>query len=234
MSPRNKKGLDKRISEDSALIEVFKNRTRLDIILVLNIHRELSIAQLARILGKSKPTVLRHLKVIESLGFVESYIKPDEVQPGSIKRRYYSILPGQLGWDQHIHLTSPGTQDNEALRNALREYCERGMSFVFMLMRILELCDSYAQRLKRDILSPRMDLEELRESIFDELPLITMHQFTDEQFEEFQRLSSKYATKIAEILNRSGDDMDIAEHPHVYVQMNLPMVRLLSMPKNDL
>jgi len=73
------------------LIEVTGKDINLKIILALNIFPELTLNKLASLTNKSKPTISRYTRSLIRLGLIKSYSKEEEKQPGSIKKKYYTL-----------------------------------------------------------------------------------------------------------------------------------------------
>jgi len=75
----------------NSLSEVLDNEFYMKILLFLRIYKELSLSELAKRINKSKATLSRYTRHLIDLGLIESYVKEDEPQAGTIKKKYYKL-----------------------------------------------------------------------------------------------------------------------------------------------
>ncbi len=78
-------------SQDKQIIDTFKKELNLRILILLSIYKELSLTEISYHLGKSKATISRHTRDLIKLNLIDSKTKDNELQPGTIKRKYYLL-----------------------------------------------------------------------------------------------------------------------------------------------
>lgn len=77
--------------QNRRIMDVFRKKLNLRILILLSIYSELSLTEISYHLGKSKATLSRHTRDLIKLNLIDSKTKDNELQPGTIKRKYYVL-----------------------------------------------------------------------------------------------------------------------------------------------
>ena len=220
MSDPQKKGQQ----TTEALIEAYSKSIRFDIIIYLLIYKELDLPVLSEMLNKSKPTVLRHINRLVELGIVSPpyHVDPDR-QPGDKKRNYYRLMPRAVKILNTRELKNE--KDLKKLANAVKAYSDIYESGYWILKGIIELIKVYGLNLKKEGASRSSNYEQLKELLEEEFPLFRLHFFNEIQFEKFQELLQNLHAGLNEIAEQD----DGSERPYLYVEIVLPVKKLIEM-----
>ncbi len=211
------------IDRKKHFLDVFKTELNLRIIILLKIHEELSLKELAYHLGKSKATISRHTRELIRLGLIKSHSKDDRPQPGTIKRKYYNLSSnfnniitrkdlerGKVelikDWEKLLELLAKKSyiykKINLISRN-LNDFLEATENALLTLVAMEEL--------------PVIEKVSLLVGIMEQSP-IYFRFLTENQSEKVKSLSLEFHEKLNEILN--DDD---SEKSFLYVDFSLNM-----------
>lgn len=95
------KQLNQQLKVQTEVVEAINNKTRIRILLLLWSYKEQSVNDLCKKLGKSWPTVTKHLEILEEAGLLNTH----EVKSrGPKNKKIYSVIPEilqytRLGFD---------------------------------------------------------------------------------------------------------------------------------------
>src|SRR5919106_5065709 len=76
------------LADTDVLLDVLGNETRRRILNLIS-HEPMYFNQLAREIGTGQQAILRHVKILEDSGLIESYAKKSDL--GAPNRKYYKV-----------------------------------------------------------------------------------------------------------------------------------------------
>jgi predicted transcriptional regulator len=95
------------LADTDVLLDVLGNETRRRILDIIS-HEPMYFNQLAREIGTGQQAILRHVKILEESGLIESYAKKSEL--GAPNRKYYKV-------NSSFNLNISVSNDNFTVRN---------------------------------------------------------------------------------------------------------------------
>ena len=95
------------LADTDVLLDVLGNETRRRILNLIS-HEPMYFNQLAREIGTGQQAILRHVKILEDSGLIESYAKKSEL--GAPNRKYYKV-------NSSFNLSISVSNDNFTVRN---------------------------------------------------------------------------------------------------------------------
>ena len=95
------------IADTNILLDVLGNETRRRILNLIS-HEPMYFNQLAREIGTGQQAILRHVKILEDSGLIESYAKKSDL--GAPNRKYYKV-------NSSFNLNISVSNDNFTVRN---------------------------------------------------------------------------------------------------------------------
>src|ERR671919_605621 len=95
------------IADTNILLDVLGNETRRRILHLIS-HEPMYFNQLAREIGTGQQAILRHVKILEDSGLIESYAKKSDL--GAPNRKYYKV-------NSSFNLNISVSNDNFTVRN---------------------------------------------------------------------------------------------------------------------
>jgi predicted transcriptional regulator len=95
------------LADTNVLLYVLGNETRRRILYLIS-HEPMYFNQLAREIGTGQQAILRHVKILEDNGLIESYAKKSEL--GAPNRKYYKV-------NSSFNLSISVSNDNFTVRN---------------------------------------------------------------------------------------------------------------------
>ncbi len=220
---------------DLFLLEFYKKKLNIKILMLLYIYNELSLAKIANLLNKSKATISRYTKSLIWLGLIKSYSKENEIQPGSIKKKYYTI-----NYDFNINsqkldfITFNAKSSKELL--SLRIELRRKLHILSMFQQFGQLLNNFIGtfpggkwNLTSLILSSPNGTKrnEITNNVIDLILKITMTlRFLNEnQYKKLRSLKREFNSKLNKIL----EDDDGSEKTFVYIDAILPILQLMKL-----
>ena len=95
------------LGDTNVLLDVLGNETRRRILHLIS-HEPMYFNQLAREIGTGQQAILRHVKILEDSGLIESYAKKSDL--GAPNRKYYKV-------NSSFNLSISVSKDNFTVRN---------------------------------------------------------------------------------------------------------------------
>jgi len=220
---------------DLHLLEFYKKKLNIKILMLLYIYNELSLAKIANLLNKSKSTISRYTKSLIWLGLIKSYSKENEIQPGSIKKKYYTI-----NYDFNINskkldfITFNAKSSKELL--SLRIELRRKLHILSMFQQFSQLLNNFIGTFpggKWNLISLMISSlngtkkNEITNNIIDLILKITMTlRFLNEnQYKKLRSLKREFNSKLNKIL----EEDDGSEKTFVYIDAILPILQLMKL-----
>ena len=208
--------------------KLFGNEIRFHILMLLHAYQELSLSEIAEKLGRTKPTVHRHLQKMIDTGVVE---ESKEVKArGSIKAKYYSPtnleseLPGiRSSWIFETDCTDEKFRRLGMCIQALRAVLERFRSSIDMVDYYINFFELEKQR------GTYADFSSLKQ-FYEENPLrLDYLLLTERQFEKYEELYEEFL----ELFNPAMEDLESSEGTQekkfLVLRAGLPLKRLLDL-----
>lgn len=213
-------------------LETFEKELNMQILIALNLHKELSLAELASYVEKSKATISRKTRFLIKLGLVEAREAEFEKTPGSIKRKYYSL--------NHDFGVLPEENDIKSFDLKNHKDLAKLREEIWRKTYILSLYEEFGKSLNNIIqkiptyINPKdewrlsvADLSKRRKGRkkFIETFLKTsmnLRFINENQYKKLQSLRSEFHLKLNKIL----EEDDGIKKDHVFIDMVLPILKM--------
>ncbi len=172
------------VKHSPALIEIIKQEIPSKIFIFILVFRELSLTRLANLIGKSKATILRHIKPMIERGVVS------EVKKEKSRENYY-ILAEEITMNPIEHLYALGIEEmtqeeRKEMYNSLID--TRELAFRFL----------------KKLISPTIDYIELFKETRQDIPIAdnkTFSQLSEDM--KLEILSSTFSEKFNDVFEES-------------------------------
>ena len=215
-----------RIDPKRHLINIFKNKLDMRILLLLKMFEELSMTNLAYHTGKSKATISRRTRELVRLGLINSFSKDDEPQAGNIKRNYYKLsknfdtLLEKKDYDLKYIISNNRWED---LLENLTMYSYYYKKIKFISDHVNDYIEALENLLLTSVAMERLPMVEIITLLMETLEKNTMNFrfLTEEQYEEVRNLNREYNDKVDEILEKG----EKKEKPFLYLNLLLPILQ---------
>jgi small GTP-binding protein len=216
-----------RIDPKRHIIDVFKNKLNMRILILLKIFDELSMTNLAYHTGKSKATISRRTRELIRLGLIDSFSKDDEPQAGNIKRNYYKLsknfdaLLEKKDYDLKDIISNDKWED---LLEILTMYSYYYKKIKFISDHMNDHIGAIENLLLTSVAMERLPMIEVITLLMESLENNTMNFrfLTEEQYKEVKNLNKEYIAKIDKILEKD----EKAERPFLYINLLLPILSI--------
>lgn len=216
-----------RIDPKRHLIDIFKNKLGLRILLLLNIFPELSMTNIAYHIRKSKATVSRRTRKLIRLGLIESYTKEDEPQAGNIKRKYYKLSQNFKSLLEKKDFDLKEIISNkrwEPLLENLIRYSYYYKKIKFISEHLNSFIEATENLLLTSVAMEKLPLVKNVNLLMETLENNLMHFrfLTKEQYKEVEKLSIEYQSKLDMIIEKDVT----SKKPYLYINMLLPILSI--------
>ena len=216
-----------RIDPKRHIIDVFKNKLDMRILILLKIFDELSMTNLAYHTGKSKATISRRTMELIRLGLIKSFSKDDEPQAGNIKRNYYKLsknfdaLLEKKDFDLKDIISNNKWED--LLENiTIYSYYYKKIKFISDYMN--DYIEAIENLLLTSVAMEQLPMIEVISLLMETLANNKMNFrfLTEEQYKEVQNLNMEYLDNMDKILEKE----ETIERPFLYINLFLPMLHI--------
>jgi len=209
------------------LINVFKNKLDMRILILLKIFDELSMTNLAYQTGKSKATISRRTRELVRLGLINSFSKDDEPQAGNIKRNYYKLnknFDGLLEIKEYDLKDIISNDKWEDLLENLTMYSYYYKKIKFISDHMNDYVEAIENLLLTSVAMEQLSMIEVITLLMETLENNTMNVrfLTEEQYKEVLNLNKEYIDKIDKILKKE----EKTERPFLYINLLLPILNI--------
>ena len=212
------------------LIEAYKHPIRADILLYLRIHKRISLTDLAKLIGKSKPTISRHIKILEKKNLVTVIATRSENTPGNINPHYYELTKNVShavkGEDILVALQENPSKTQEIVENMM----DARMSYYRFLHRVSELTIDYLEKMKEATLENIDSQKEVKKILHDHTGHISLDFLNKETVYEIVELNTDEFDSI--VKKHRNDQSDI--NPYVFIKVLLPLKRIMDMEQENI
>ncbi|MDX1798740.1 MAG: hypothetical protein R3255_08830, partial [Candidatus Lokiarchaeia archaeon] len=202
-------------------IDVFRNNLNLQILLSLNIHKELSLAELTHYVERSKATISRITRNLIKLGLVKAREAIYEKTPGSINKKYYSLSHNFTVLPQDYDFKTFDFNNQKDLTK-LRETIWRKIYILSLLYEGFgQSLKDFAQKVPFVAGSQQ---EEIKKKFIETLFRTSMNLYflNGHQYEKLQSLRSEFHSKLYKILEERGE----FKKDYVFLDLFLPVVKM--------
>ncbi len=216
-----------RIDPKRHLIEVFKNKLSLRILILLKIFNELSMTNIAHHMGKSKATISRRTRELIRIDLIDSYSKDDEPQAGNIKRKYYKLSKNfkVLLEKKDLDLKDIINNKNwEPLLENLSKYSYYYKKIKFISNSLNNFIETTENLLLTSVAMEKLPIIETINLLMEKLKnnVMQFRFLTEEQYKEVQKLNIEYHSKLDKIIEKDVT----SEKPYLYINMLLPILSI--------
>lgn len=222
-------------------LEIYSNKIRLQIFLLLVVYGELSLADLSHHMKKSKPALHYHLRKMLDLDIIK--VSREEPVRGSILAKYYSL--GENGTQLFHSITEvdiTNIQDSKAKLKLLKNFIDLYKVTPTLFQNLLELIKSYADLLEKkynDDSSPQSKALAIQRMIFNEY-MVNLHiyNFTETQYQKLAEYGQDFLTKVQTLISADSSDnsqqiSNFVERPYSFIMAVLPLKKLLDLDLSD-
>lgn len=226
----NVKDMAKRIVRT---IEALNNQTRMRLVTLLIMYKELSLNRLSKKLGLSKSTALRHLKELEENGLVN--IRREKVRGPRLKQ-YYSVTPllrntpDPMKFVRLSHAMLRKIPPEEALE-ALISDLKADASFFSIIKMIFDDIITYNKQLQENLKEFRPTKYEVIEKLFstENHYRYSFWYLTKPQYKAFRLRYQEFTRMLRkdfELLTEENKDAIDEKHPYFVFHTLIPLKKI--------
>ncbi|MFX0070639.1 MAG: ArsR family transcriptional regulator [Candidatus Hermodarchaeota archaeon] len=196
---------------------------RLRILLLLLIYRKLSLAQLSKLLGRTKATVTHHLKKFDTLGIIKTSRKDSR---GSIDAKLYELEPDffdlvELSFDKFQSLEQD--ESKELLHYVLLR--DKWMFDVFR--NILIFANRFYQEIDERFLTENSDFVKQTEDFYFKSPVdYNIWFLTEDGKNSYDKAAIQFIDQINKIIKDENKKGKLVERPYCILNLILPLKKL--------
>jgi len=210
---------------------------RIYIIIILLIFTELSLTKLAKIMQKSKSTLIYHLELLLKEEFIISENKKSTLDQK--RGKYYRIHPDFLAKIdlRTDFLEALSIEEAERILLIRNTYMT---SFSFKMMsellgKVSKFYQHFPTFYQNKCTSENLNNRKKRKILREHAIQYTIHSLTNEAYSEIREIMFEAGSKINSILdNDSKGEKKTQKHPYLFFKMILPMVDILEfLPQID-
>ncbi len=216
-------------------LEIFKNKIRLRIFLILTVYGELSLTELSTHMNKSKPALYRHLQIMIELGVIK--VSRQEKVRGSIMAKYYSLEERQTKQLSKEEILA--TDDPEKRIELVKDISEIYKSAASLFRNSLDLVDPYTAFLEEEVEGaeekPEKELS-LDHLLFDNRLIFHITQLTQEQYLKYLEYYQAFCLKVENMITVDLKSDKLEQRPYYVQTVIMPLKKLLNLEseKNNL
>lgn len=217
--------------ENNNFEDIFKNRINFQILILLIIYSELSIPNIAKILGISKSTVIRHLDEMENSKLIE--LSKEEKVRSDLKTRYYRISPsGMKNLPSYTPEQIKGFNESQraAFFKMIVDSLKYTSNFVDLTVKLfIEYLD------KKDTSVG----DELQKMMEDQSISINLQFYTEDQFKKFLKIYTQFITNLRDMFMEEYKDLQqhpeklLESKPFCWLNVLLPIQKIMEDKKED-
>lgn len=211
--------------------DIFKNSINFQILILLFIYSELNIPNIAKILGISKSTAIRHLTEMENYKLIE--LSKEQKVRSDLKTRFYKLSPSGI---KNLPSYTPEQIKgfNESQRSAFFKMIIESLKYTANFVDLtINLFMDYLD--KKDISAG----DELQKMMEDQSISFNLQFYTENQFKKFLQIYTQFIINLRNMFME--EYKDIQEHPeklldskpYCWLNVLLPIQQILESKKKD-
>lgn len=213
------------IGASLSLIEAYSNPIRSSIMIYLKMFNRLSLGELAKHLGKSKPTIIRHIDKLIELDLVHKFIDEEEVQPGNIKRYYYELNKEVKHVVSGVKLMNLAKENPEKYTLPMLQLIDTAITRYKLLEQIAVSTTTYLEKMKVEFEQNVQHPEKFNEIAKDHVGRISFDYINkDVAFDLI-----KEGFQVFDTLQKEDEISDSENNPYLYIRALLPILRIMDM-----
>lgn len=219
-----------------SILEAYSNPIRGDILLFLKIYGKISLTELSKLIGKSKPTISKHIKILYEKNLVNIIKVRTANTPGNIDPHFYELnteVDHSIRGEDLIQLLQNKETQDKILAKAkeiLEQLMDTRIIHYQRLNRISELTMQYLERMKNVLLENADSKEKVFQLLqdhtghlsFDFIDQRTVFEIIKQDTDNFDEVIKKNKNKDSEIF------------PYVYIKALLPIKRIMDLSQEDI
>ncbi len=208
--------------------EVLDNEFYMKILLFLRIYKELSLSDLAKRINKSKATLSRYTRHLIDLGLIESYVKEDEPQAGTIKKNYYKLSEDLDYSTKKIDFSKFTLESMKSFEEIYEFYKKKSFTFktINLLSRqLIKMVETSRLNLYGQFYETKPRGIQWVENI-EELPFF-FRLLTEKQYQEIKSLIQEFQSKLDEILKEKTSSNGHLEKTYMLATMLFPVLDMV-------
>ncbi len=201
------------------LMEILKEPVSLHLMMLLIVHRELSLSQMTDAIKKSKPTVHRRLQAMIDCGIVVE--SREEHVRGNIPAKFYRIDETVIGKIPGFSKEQIDAMDTTQKANFYQDIRDAVKSTIIFSTSALDTFRNYL-----DGLDPRIELV----AYFDHLDFyLNMSLLTENQYKQWMDLYRDFMMKIVQMIQETQASEAGAEKTYLNLSAMLPVKRFFGL-----
>ncbi|MBD3255107.1 MAG: helix-turn-helix domain-containing protein [Candidatus Lokiarchaeota archaeon] len=212
--------LKEQLRIQTQIVEALNKMIRIRILILLWVYKEQSINDLCKKLGKSWPTVTKHLGKLEEAGLLNIR---EEKSPGPKNKKIYSVKPDiiqstRLGFD---FLKLPP----EDVAGILKDDLKSDLKTLEIIKKIFDDLNPYHQELHRKLDSLELTKENLEEFYLKKHVNYYIETLDEEEFEFYFKKYMEFLQEFEEFRREKNKDKtsQLSERPYIMLQIIFPM-----------
>ncbi len=203
---------------------------KLYIIIILLIYSELSLTKLAKVMQKSKSTLVYHLDLLLKEEFIISENKKSSIDQK--RGKYYRLHPDFLGKiDLNTDFLDALSLEEAERILLLRNTSMSSFSFKMMsdlMAKVSKFYEHFETFYKDKCTTENLNLRKKREILREHSIQYTIHSLTKEAYSEIREIMFEAGSKINKLLDDdSSDEKRTQRHPYLLFKTILPMRDIL-------
>lgn len=214
-------GITKDDTATRKLLEILKEPVSLHLMMLLIVHRELSLSQMTDAIGKSKPTVHRRLQAMIDCGLVVE--SREEHVRGNIPAKFYRVDETAIGKAPGFskeQIDAMNIAQKAAFYQDIRDAVKSTIIFSTSSL------DAFSNYL--DGLDPRTEIV----AYFDQLDFyMNMSLLTENQYKRWMELYRDFIMKIVQMVQETQASEAGAEKTYLNLSAMLPVKRFFGLSR---
>lgn len=200
------------------IAETLNNLTRIRILLLLWTNKELSINDLCEKLDKTRPTILKHLKKLKSVGLIK-------VRRTEKRTKLYHVIPNLLELTR-LDLDYLKNLPSDEVKEILEKDLDSDKKTIHLIKRILEDSIPYYQDLKQK-LKKMLDLssEEIENFYRRKHINYYVEVLDEEEYQLYYKFYEQFLKELEDFRNKKKEEGDVinTEKPFAAFHILLPI-----------
>ena len=202
------------------IIKLLDNTQRIRIILLLMIFQKLSLTDLSLLLGRSKMTVIYHIKKFDELGLLKITTKEGR---GAIDANVYE-LESKFFNSIKFNIEQINDNNQQNVKNLLHHTLLKDILMFDLFIGIFELSKYYYKSI--DELVNSDSLKEFQDKIFNSHINYDIWFLTEEGRKSYDKAVIQFKNQINDIVKRDIKSSNYLERPYCILHMLFPLQKI--------
>ncbi|MBD3340900.1 MAG: ArsR family transcriptional regulator [Candidatus Lokiarchaeota archaeon] len=212
--------LKKKINQRIEVLKLLSSIPRLRIMLLLLIFRKLSLTQLSDLLGRTKATVIHHLKKFEKSNIINT---SREESQGSIDAKVYELDPEFFNLAE-LNIKNFQNLKKKESKEILHHILLRDKWMLETFKNILIFANQFYREIDEKYLSEDKKFMKKTQDFYFKSPIdYDLWFITEEGRENYLKALSQFKEQINKIINEDNKKGGLIERPYCILHLLLPL-----------